>query len=173
MVVNALKTTKRKSMHSPNYSQISSIYICPWQVYQLQAETAPFQHGLLWHCQSNGSIGLVLSVWLLQVILPLVLVLAGPTRPAPYCCGPTMPVDTCRWRSNVEGSSLRRSEMFRLNGDESASRVKPRNEPCRSSMSTVACGRWTAYGFSTLHSGTGSESHKTHRSDGHTALLQS
>jgi len=95
-------------------------------------------------------------------VLPLILAaLAGPVTPAPYCCGPMMPADTCRWRSNVDGSSLRRSDMFLLNGDESASRVNPRNEPCRSSMSAEACGRWTAYGFSTFLTGTGSEIYQT------------
>ena len=57
----------------------------------------------------------------------------------------------------VDGSSLILSDKVLLKGDVvSCNLEKPRKEPCRSSMLSVAWGRCTAYGLSTFLTGTGS-----------------
>ena len=59
-------------------------------------------------------------------------------------CGPSKPPENWCCRSRLEGSSLRRRETLRLNGDESASFWKELKEPCLSRISAEALGRETA-----------------------------
>jgi len=49
----------------------------------------------------------------------------------------------------LDGRSLSRNESCRLKGEALLSELKPRKEPCRSSMVGVACGRWMANGLCT------------------------